>query len=206
MTLDLVSSALMLWILRTVVGLSFLYYGVAKLRNLPAFVEGAVRWEVLRPATTRPLAQVLPFVEVTVGAALLSGQAVHAAAMAALLTFGVFASAVTYNLSRGKRVPCFCAGAASNERIGVATLLRIAVLGSFAYAVGTHPATSAILPPPGRVAILTASILISMITLLEFLPALEVAVREVVAVRHDRRAVRALDALSQAAASETRGA
>ncbi len=91
MALDLVPLESTVWIARTVLGLSFLVYGLAKLLDLPSFVEGAVSWDVLGPAIVRPLARLLPFAEVFVGALLLLGFTVQLAATGAVLILGTFA-------------------------------------------------------------------------------------------------------------------
>ncbi len=207
MALDLVALESTVWIVRTVLDLSFLIYGLAKLLDLPSFVEGAVSWDVLGPAIVRPLARLLPFAEVFVGASLLLGFTVQLAATGAALILGTFAIAIILNLIKGRRVPCFCAGASSNEQIGIATLLRIGVLGFFAYLTFTGPDFTPILPAAGQAASFQASIVVLLLgVLLALLPPLEVATREAVALRKDRRLVREVAAIELASSSSPRGA
>ncbi len=206
MALDLVHLESTVWIARTVLGLSFLVYGLAKLLDLPSFVEGAVSWDVLGPAIVRPLARLLPFAEVFVGASLLLGFTVRLAATGAALILGTFAIAIIFNLMKGKRVPCFCAGASSKEQIGIATLLRIGVLGFFAYLTFTGPDFTSILPAAGQAASFQVLIVVLTGVLLALLPPFEVATREVVALRKDRRLVREAAAIELASSSGPRGA
>ncbi len=163
-------------------------------------------WDVLDPAIVRPLARLLPFAEVFVGASLLLGFAVQLAATGAALILGTFAIAIVFNLVKGKRVPCFCAGASSNEQIGIAALLRIGVLGFFAYVTFTGAHFTPTLPPSGLAASSQVSIVVLIGVLLALLPPLEVATREVVALRKDRRLVREAAAIELASSSSPRGA
>ncbi len=107
---------------------------------------------------------------------------------------------------KGKRVPCFCAGASSNEQIGIATLLRLGVLGFFAYLTFTGPDFTPILPAAGQAASFQVSIVVLMGVLLALLPPLEVATREVVTLRKDRRMVREAAVIELASSSGPRGA
>ncbi len=193
------------WISRTVLGLSFVLYGIAKLRDVPGFVDGAVSWRVLDPRIVRPLARLLPFAEFAVGAALLLGLGGRIAEIGAILILGVFAAAVLLNLIRGLRVPCFCAGAASEERIGVSTLLRIGVLGLLTYVVLAAPAAPT-LPSLELGTVLELTAVLSIGVLIVLLAPFEVAVREVVTLRKDRRAVRAQNAAEASTVAVGKGA
>jgi hypothetical protein len=91
-------------------------------------VAGALRYRVLAPAVVRPAAALLPFVEVSLGAALLLGVWHRPTAWLAAALFAVFAVAVGINLRRGRAIPCHCFSALAADRIGPLSLTRLLIL------------------------------------------------------------------------------
>ena len=83
----------LLWVSRTVIGVTFLVSGAAKLRDLRGFVAGAVGYQVLPVRVVRPLAHVLPIIEIGLGVALLAGVTPRTTAALALMLVAVFAAA-----------------------------------------------------------------------------------------------------------------
>ena len=137
------------WVCRIVVGLTFVVSGFGKLRDLPAFVEGAVGYHVLRDGPTRRLAPLLPLAELALALLLLAGVAPPWAAIGSCLLLVTFAAAVGLNLRRGRAIPCFCFGSSREEPIGLATLLRIGVAAAFALAAFRAPQGLGPPLPPG---------------------------------------------------------
>ncbi len=80
------------------------------------------------------------------------------------------------------------------------------MLGFFAYLTFMGSDFTSILPAAGQAASLKVSIVVLMGVLLALLPPLEVAMREVVALRKDRRLVREVAAIELASSSSPRGA
>lgn len=195
------------WLARAALGSAFLLYGGAKLGDLEAFVDGALEWRVGPSRVVRPFATLLPFIEFGLGTALVLRIAPHLAAIGALALLVLFASAVVANLARGRRVPCFCAGAGSGERIGLATLARIAVLASLAVALLGAPtaATSTLLPPGGPQGALAVASVLLVLAAVSALGPLELALREVLAARRGRRAKEAAEREAAESARALRG-
>jgi uncharacterized membrane protein YphA (DoxX/SURF4 family) len=156
------------WTGRVLLGAVLLQAGTAKLRDLPAFVRLAIAYDLGPHRRVRPLARALPFAELGLAVLLLADVAVRQAALGALELFVLFALAVTVNLRRGRRILCGCGGAFSEERIGPATLLRLALLAVLSWGVAFGPQHDSLLPPtatPAAVAI-HASLLIGGAVLL----------------------------------------
>lgn len=118
------------------VGLVLLVAGASKLRQpewpATAAAFGAPRW----------LAAILPWVELAVGALLVTGAGLPWSALAAAGLVTAFTAAVALRLLRGQAVPCGCFGETSARPVGLDTLVRNLVLlaaTAAAVATGTSP-------------------------------------------------------------------
>ena len=114
------------------VGAALLVAGVTKLAR-PSWVRdagalGVPRW----------LARSVPFVELAVGAGLVTGLARRPLAWVAVALLAAFTWVVARSLAAGRRPVCACFGAWSQRPIGPATLVRngalllLAVVAGFA--------------------------------------------------------------------------
>ncbi|MEO7442054.1 MAG: MauE/DoxX family redox-associated membrane protein [Acidimicrobiales bacterium] len=103
---------------RMAVGVVLLVAGAAKL--------GQPAWRATAATFGAPgwLAPVLPWVELSLGAALLVGLGRPWTAWGALALLAVFTVIVAQRLRRGDRVPCGCFGEASPAPVGLQTLAR----------------------------------------------------------------------------------
>ena len=118
------------------VGLVLLVAGASKLRlpewRATAAAFGAPRW----------LAAAIPWVEVAVGALLVTGAGLPWTALAATGLLASFTATVALRLVRGQAAPCGCFGETSPRPVGLDTLVRNLVLlgGSIGAALtGTRP-------------------------------------------------------------------
>lgn len=165
------------------VAVTLLLSGVAKVRDLPGFVRGVREYHLLPEFLVRPLASLVPVVELTLGLLLLIGVAAPWPALGALMLFVVFAAAVAINIGRGRVIPCFCMGASAKETIGGATLLRLGLLGALAViAIGHGPVGGGLTPPVTTLGqtFALASIVLNMCTGLALLGPGETLFHEVV--------------------------
>jgi len=113
--------------LRLILGITLIFAGLTKARDLPNFVIGVIYYKVLPENVARWYGRLLPFVEIGAGALLLFGIWTK---LVSILSIGIFVSfsiAVSLNLARKRKIPCFCFGANSSE-IGWYTLVRISPL------------------------------------------------------------------------------
>lgn len=118
------------------VGLVFLVAGAAKLRQ-PEWPATAAAF-----GAPRGLAAAIPWVELAVGALLVTGAGLPWTALAAAGLLMSFTVAVARRLLGGEAVPCGCFGETSTRPVGVGTLVRnLLLLGTAAAAVftGTRP-------------------------------------------------------------------
>mgnify|MGYP001813362816 FL=1 len=104
-------------------GVAFLFAGGSKVAAGDSWPQqasdlGAPRWVV----------PILPWVEIVLGAALVTQIARRPAAVAAVALLVAFSALITLRLAQGKRPPCACFGAWSTKPLGPGDLVRNAAL------------------------------------------------------------------------------
>jgi uncharacterized membrane protein YphA (DoxX/SURF4 family) len=100
-------------------GAAFVVAGGSKLAAGPAWAEQA-RGLGAPPIVVR----VLPFVEIVVGAALITSLGQRAAAAVALVLLAAFTALIVVRLAQGRHPPCACFGAWSATPIGPMHVVR----------------------------------------------------------------------------------
>ena len=96
---------------RVVVGLVLFVAGLAKLRGGERrFTAVVARYQLVPAAVAPVLGRWLPWAEVVTGAFLVAGVASRPAAVAAVLLFTVFSTAIGVGLARGHTHDCGCGG------------------------------------------------------------------------------------------------
>ena len=106
-----------------VLGVAFLVAGGAKIAAGPAWPEQARDL-----GAPRIVALVLPWLEIVVGAALVTQLATPVVAVIALAMLLAFSGAIAVRLSQGRRPVCACFGRWSATPIGPSHLIRNAFL------------------------------------------------------------------------------
>ena len=101
------------------VGVAFLAAGVFKLADGPAWPKQAADMGV-----GRPLAMIVPWVELAVGAALVAQLVRPWPAVVALAILVVFTLVIARRLLDGSRPPCACFGSRSNRPLGAVHVVR----------------------------------------------------------------------------------
>jgi len=101
------------------VGVAFLAAGVFKLADGPAWPKQAADMGV-----GRPLAMIVPWVELAVGAALVVQLVRPWPAVVALAILVVFTLVIARRLLDGSRPPCACFGSRSNRPLGAVHVVR----------------------------------------------------------------------------------
>lgn len=109
------------------IGVIFVYSGVAKLRT-GRFSSDLSAYRLVPGAAVRPLAAVLPWVELVVGLVLCFGVGTTPALWIAVSLLTLFSGAMVVNLARGRRVSCGCQG--SSRPISLPLVVRnLALIG-----------------------------------------------------------------------------
>ena len=113
-----------------VLGAVLLLSGAAKLAAGP-------RWAAQASALGSPAiaVPVVPWLEVALGALLITGVWRPAVALAAAAMLAVFTALLVVRLAQGRRPPCACFGAWSTRPVGPGSVLRNLVLIGLALAV-----------------------------------------------------------------------
>jgi hypothetical protein len=111
-----------------------------KLRAPARFANQVEDYQLLPRSLVRPVARLLPFVEVAVAFALLVPASRGTAALAAAVLLAGYAGAISINLWRGRRdIDCGCAGPEQAQPIRPVLLARNAVLVSLALVASLAP-------------------------------------------------------------------
>ncbi len=93
---------------RLAIGAVFLYAGVVKGLDPQGFAKAIYNYRILPDGLINPMAIVLPWVEVVVGASLLMGLWVLGGSLLASGLLAAFAAALGLNLARGLDIDCGC--------------------------------------------------------------------------------------------------
>ena len=111
-------------------GAVFLLSGVLK-------VSAPQQWRAQSAGlgVARPIAAVVPFAELVVGALLVTQIARRVVALAAAALLVAFTALLVLRLVQGRRPPCACFGAWTTKPIGWGNVVRNAVLVALAVAV-----------------------------------------------------------------------
>jgi len=97
------------WICRSALVLLFVAASIPKIMDPGGFAQAVYRYGLLPLGLISPVAMLLPWIELTVAAALLGpGDSRRAGAWLALGLLAVFAIAIGWNLALGRPIPCGC--------------------------------------------------------------------------------------------------
>ena len=112
------------WALRVILGVVFIYGGIVKLQNPWAlFAMNIDSYHILPYAMLEPVARGLPWVEILMGLLLMApGPAVRIVAPVMSATLVVFFAAMVHAKMTGQQINCGCFG--PNEPISKWTFLR----------------------------------------------------------------------------------
>ncbi|MFH5774877.1 MauE/DoxX family redox-associated membrane protein [Paracoccus sp. NGMCC 1.201697] len=162
--LEIVQEPVVAWTLRSFLAVLFASAALSKLTAIDEF-HGVVRnFRLLPDALARPVAMVLPVVELAVAAGLLIGPLARPAALVAAALLAVFGLAIAINVLRGRsQIDCGCFRNGMKQRISWATVGRNVVLTALALGAGALLATGRAAGPgeiaTGLVAGLTLTLL-----------------------------------------------
>jgi uncharacterized membrane protein YphA (DoxX/SURF4 family) len=101
---------MLILLLRVAVGGLFLWAGGAKIGHADVFAAQIAAFGLVPHALIAPLAVMLPFVEVLLGAYLVLGLYTRVAAIIAVVQLAIFATAIGTAVARGLSLSCGCFG------------------------------------------------------------------------------------------------
>lgn|GEM_PF-5985737 len=118
-------------ILRISLGCLLLLSALTKLQSPYSFLATLDQYELVGPKLAVAVAAVLPFLELTVGACLITGFALRSTWILAVVLFAIFLFATTSVAYRGLRTTCGCFGTLEAADITWGTVVRcVAFLGA----------------------------------------------------------------------------
>ena len=95
---------------RVVVGAVWIFAGAAKLPNPAQSVDAVRAYQLLPSSLVQPVGQLLPVIEIVVGAMLVLGLLTRVAAVASALLFAAFIIGIASVWARGISIDCGCFG------------------------------------------------------------------------------------------------
>ena len=98
------------WILRIGLGIFFIWSGVVKLQDLPAFTEAVGNFQIVGEPWDAVVAYTLPWVEIFAGLAVASGFGKAGGLVMILGMLLVFCAAIGWVWSQGLNINCGCYG------------------------------------------------------------------------------------------------
>ena len=123
-------------VVRLVLGCTFLYGSLHKIRQPYDFLSSVYNYELVGPKLGLLVAMVLPWAELLVGICLFGGIFISGALLVSIVMGAMFSFAIGSALYRGLNISCGCFSSSSVEQIGYTTLIRacmIMLLGIAAY-------------------------------------------------------------------------
>lgn len=128
--------------IRLLLGLVFLLSALPKLRSFGR-TSGVIRsYSLLPERAVAPAAFVLPFAELALAVALLSGWQSRVVSVAAAGTLALFSLAIGINVARRNAIDCGCGGLGGPSQVGWALVVRNLMLACAACVVALDPPPS----------------------------------------------------------------
>jgi hypothetical protein len=133
------------WIAAVAASLIFAASAALKLRNLELFESAVINYRIVPEAVARPLAYLLPIVELASAIALLPTASRAAGALALLVLLAAFTAGIAVNLRRGRYdVDCGCFGPALRQSLSWWLVLRNGALAAMVAMLLLTPGTRAL--------------------------------------------------------------
>src|SRR2546430_9848871 len=126
--------AMLLLVTRLILCAVFLASALAKLRDQDGTWQAVIDFGAPAPLS-RPIAGLLPAIELMLGIALLPLATSGRAAVGTALLLGIFTVAIAVSILRGKRTVCHCFGESGKEPVGWWSVGRNLILAALAVLV-----------------------------------------------------------------------
>ena len=123
-------------VFRFAIAFVFVVAAVPKLLDLRGFEAAVENYALLPTRLVRPVTRALPWVELISAGALIVGVAVAPIALLASLLLLAFATAISVNLLRGRRIDCGCQGTIAPRTLSWPLVLRDVALAAMAIITG----------------------------------------------------------------------
>jgi len=114
-------------IIRVSLGLMFGLSVVGKIVHPKQFVRGVKEYKILHSSFARTFAIFVILGELLLASGHLAGQMLFASYIAGIVLLSIFFLAISINLARKRRLPCFCFGGPGDEMISARSLTRLAI-------------------------------------------------------------------------------
>lgn len=126
-------------ILRIALGVVFIWAGIQKIQHPHSFLSSVASYELVEQKFALIVAVTLPWIELFLGALLISGVYTGGALLGAAGLTAVFVFAQSSAMARGLTISCGCFGDDAPSLVGPATLARTGLLLAAALAAFAWP-------------------------------------------------------------------
>ena len=122
------SNQYLLFTLRVILGLIFIYSGIIKIIDTSGFSNSIYNYKLLPDFLINLLAIILPWIELITGLLLLLGITIKENALIINTLLIIFILAIIINLFRGLDINCGCFGTGNGTKIGITKIIENSIL------------------------------------------------------------------------------
>lgn len=114
----ILDNPILILVIRTFIGILFIFYGVSKVANPSHFANEIGNYNMLPDLIIQIMALVIPWIELIVGVLLLFGVYLNENGFIATVLLIIFTLAVAIAFSRGLDISCGCSGNDAGQKVG----------------------------------------------------------------------------------------
>ncbi len=118
------SNKYLLFSLRLILGVLFIYSAVTKITDLEYFAKSLYNYKLLPEESLNFFALILPWLELIIGLLLIGGIYTRESALLGTVLMILFIGAVSIALERGLDIECGCFGTRDGSRVGVLKIIE----------------------------------------------------------------------------------
>lgn len=120
----LIDNPILVLVIRTIIGIIFIFYGVAKIADPSQFANEIGNYGMTPDFITHLLALILPWAEMIVGVLLLFGIYQNENGLLATLMLLMFTFGVIFAFASGLDINCGCSGGNAQQKVGWSKILE----------------------------------------------------------------------------------
>lgn len=115
---QLLDNTILILVIRTFIGILFIFYGVSKIADPSQFANEIGNYNMTPEFLTQIMALILPWLEMIVGVLLLFGISQNENGILATGMLLLFTIAVAIAFARGLDISCGCSGSNASQKVG----------------------------------------------------------------------------------------
>ena len=120
----IISNKYLLFVLRLILGILFIYSAFTKLTDLEYFSKSLYNYRLLPEGSLNFFALIIPWLELIIGILLIAGIYVRENALLGTVLMTVFIAAIAIAIGRGLDIECGCFGTKDGSRVGAMKIIE----------------------------------------------------------------------------------